>query len=237
MRMVINKIRLIEIELFSYCNRTCNFCPNNYIDRHSKNVELDEDIFKDLINELHFAGYNKYISFSRYNEPFSHKDILNERIKYIRKILPDVTLVTNTNGDFDTSNVDIDEITEMDYDNNKEQFTSDNYKVMSLGKINNRGGALELKQEKRTAPCFEPQYFVGINYDGTVSPCCNIRNDIDKHKPFILGDLHNNDLEDILNNDVSRLFRDFTSSSDFPEPCLYCNKTEGRYTKEKGGIK
>ena len=28
-------IRLVEIEIFSFCNRKCLFCPNSFIDRHS----------------------------------------------------------------------------------------------------------------------------------------------------------------------------------------------------------
>lgn len=34
-------LRLIEIELFSYCNRKCNWCPNKYIDRKSNIIYLD----------------------------------------------------------------------------------------------------------------------------------------------------------------------------------------------------
>ena len=49
---MIKQIRLIEIELFSYCNRTCSFCPNSFIDRLSFNELLDIKIFKKIIKEL-----------------------------------------------------------------------------------------------------------------------------------------------------------------------------------------
>ena len=33
---------MIEIEIASYCNRTCWFCPNSIVDRHTNNIELEE---------------------------------------------------------------------------------------------------------------------------------------------------------------------------------------------------
>ena len=33
-------LKLVEIEIFNYCNRTCEFCPNETIDRKSKVIEL-----------------------------------------------------------------------------------------------------------------------------------------------------------------------------------------------------
>lgn len=237
---MINQIRLVEIELHSECNRTCSFCPNSYIDRKFYK-QLDENVFKNLIDELAFNGYNQTISFSRYNEPFMHKELLIERIRYIREKLPGVKLVTNTNGDFDMNGVDLDEITEMDYDGNKEIIELDNFRVMRLGKINNRGGALKQVHYKkpRNFPCFEPNHFVGIDYTGDVVPCCNLRHDVKKHQPYILGNLKDNSLENILNSKKAEIFRYAVNSGRFdlfPEPCKYCLKLEGRYTKEEGGL-
>jgi len=243
---MLEQIRLIEIELFSQCNRQCSWCPNSYIDRHSENHELDEEVFIKLIDELAEHNYSKYISFSRYNEPFMHRDILEKRIAQIRERLPNVTLVTNTNGDFYIGDIDIDEVTIMDYDNKPRTFdncviTFDNgikWLRTRLGKINNRGGSLDIKSEVRTEPCFEPQYFVGIDYTGDVTPCCNIRGDIKKHRSMILGNLHDDSLENILNSFNAKRIRRITSYGGicFPEPCQYCNKEPGRYTKEHGGI-
>jgi len=240
-KSILDKIRLIEIELTSQCNRTCEFCPNSYIDRHSENIKLNKHIFENLIQELAKHNYSNFISFSRYNEPFMHKGILNKRIKYIRQHLKNVTLVTNTNGDFDISNVDIDQITEMDYEHNKQCFISEDksYRVMRLGVINNRAGALNIKQKERDFPCYEPTYFVGIDFNGDVMPCCNLRHDIKKHKPFILGNLGRNSLEEILNSNKAIEFREAATSGNplyLPEPCKECLKTEGRYTREVGGI-
>ena len=51
-RIFKENVCLVEIGIFSYCNRKCWFCPNSIIDRHSNNIELREDIFLKILNEL-----------------------------------------------------------------------------------------------------------------------------------------------------------------------------------------
>jgi len=234
----IHDVRLIELEIHSYCNRTCLWCPNSYIDRHSSKINMDERLFKSIIDELSDLSFNKVISFSRYNEPFSDKELLMKRIAYIREMLHDVILVTNTNGDYDTSGVDIDQITEMDYDMNKKHYTSADgkYRVTGLTEINNRGGALQMKQVKRDFPCFEPKYFIGIDYTGMVTPCCNIRSDVPIHKPYVLGSLKFETLQEIFESKKAEKFRDDVAHMRFPNICEGCGKKPGRYTRDNGGI-
>ena len=43
---------LIEIELFSYCNRKCWFCPNSTIDRLSTNIVMEESDYLDILSQL-----------------------------------------------------------------------------------------------------------------------------------------------------------------------------------------
>jgi len=240
--MEISDIRLIEIELHSYCNRKCSFCPNSYIDRKSFKTELNEDIFLNLLNELSEQGFKNYISFSRYNEPLSDRPLLEKRIKQIRNILPDTTLVMNTNGDYDWLRLDVDELTIMDYDYYQEDFSytranGHQIRFMNLGEINNRAGALDIEKKERTEPCFEPTYFVGVDYTGDIVPCCNIRHDVEIHKPYVLGNLKEDSLYNILNSTKANIFRHNTSDKKFlPNICKYCIKEEGRYTREKGGI-
>ena len=114
-------LRLIELELWSYCNRKCTWCPNNFIDRQSEIKYMDKQVFLNLINSLKKINYSGYITFSRYNEPLAFTALLNQACEYIKKELPNCTLVTNTNGDFLTKknlhNLYIDELSIMDYDN------------------------------------------------------------------------------------------------------------------------
>lgn len=243
---MLSQIRLLEIELFSFCNRTCTFCPNHFIDRISDNKILDKNLFKKLIQELKDKEYSGVISFSRYCEPFAFRDILEERIKYIREQMPNIKLVCNTNGDYDWEGIDIDELTIMDYDMKlpKEElglFKRDNkpylVKKMRLGKVNNRAGLLKLRKKfVRDFPCYEPSYFVGIDFNGSVNPCCNIRSDVNEHKNYVLGNLHNSTLEDILTSSSATLFRNNVKSCKFDKVCLSCSKKAGRYTADSPSI-
>ena len=119
--MNFGNLKLVEIEIFNYCNRTCEFCPNETIDRKSAVIELPESCFLNTLQELKDQNFKGYVTFSRYNEPLSQDELLKKRANQVREFLPDVTLIFNTNGDFLTKKrldgLDVDEISVMDYDN------------------------------------------------------------------------------------------------------------------------
>ena len=103
--------------------------------------------------------------------------------------------------------------------------------------ITNRGGSLPAYETiPRLNPCYEPLYFIGINYDGTVSPCCNIRNDIENQKPYIIGDLNKQNLSEILNSEERKNFQKIAQHLVKGTPCEFCLNQGGRYTREKGDI-
>lgn len=95
-----DNLKLIEIEVFSYCNRKCWFCPNSYIDRKSETVLMPEETYLSVLQQLKDIDYDKEITYSRYNEPLSKKSIILKRIKQAREYLPKAKLRTNTNGDY-----------------------------------------------------------------------------------------------------------------------------------------
>ena len=95
----LSKFKSCEIELFSYCNRTCWFCPNSFIDRRSKKEYLSESVYLSVLEELRDNGFSGEISYSRYNEPLAD-DIFFERVAQAKKLLPNILLRTNTNGDY-----------------------------------------------------------------------------------------------------------------------------------------
>lgn len=267
----LNNLRLIEIELFGYCNRKCVWCPNNFIDRKKTYNYLDIKYLISLLKELQQINYSNYISFSRYNEPMSQIDFFKSRLQLIKDILPNAILVSNTNGDYLTENnlkgLLINELTIMDYDNKglqqcisklqninctideiKEPYIYAHYnniKILYFTNwqkyciINNRGGNLpQYNATIRDYSCFEPQYFIGINYDGTISPCCQIRNDCENQKPYIIGDLKQQSLKEILNSEKRLQFISNCKNKIFEKdsPCYYCLNNGGRYTRKKGGI-
>ncbi|MBR0554502.1 radical SAM/SPASM domain-containing protein [Ciceribacter sp. L1K23] len=96
-----NSVRLFEIETFSYCNRVCWFCPNKDGSRRQENVRMDPELYTSIIDQLASIGYDKTVTYSRYNEPLYDRIIL-DRIREARAKLPDAKLHTNTNGDYVT---------------------------------------------------------------------------------------------------------------------------------------
>jgi|TARA_R100001530_G_scaffold30114_1_gene23663 MoaA/NifB/PqqE/SkfB family radical SAM enzyme len=113
-------LKLVEIELFNYCNRKCSFCPNETIDRKTNFIALSESSFINVLKDLKDKEFAGYISFSRYNEPLSHINLLKKRALQVREYLPKVTTIFNTNGDFLSKDklkmLSVDEISIMDYD-------------------------------------------------------------------------------------------------------------------------
>ena len=114
--------------------------------------------------------------------------------------------------------------------------------------IEDRGGLLSAcsgvewrnNKEKRTAPCMEPTYFIAIDYNGNVLPCCNMRSDAPSHKPFVLGNIKETSIDEIFNSQKANSFRGVMASGDskkYSSPCQNCQKPPGRYTKDNGGIK
>jgi len=92
-------VELIEFETTSYCNRTCSFCPNSFIDRMSEQVTMPEPAWQAILQGLQEVGYSSTIVWSRYSEPLSERRIV-ERIREVRKAVPRSRICINSNGDF-----------------------------------------------------------------------------------------------------------------------------------------
>jgi len=126
-------LNFIEIETFSFCNRKCWFCTNQMVDRKTENKLLPISDYCHIIGQLKEIGFNGEISFSRYNEPLSHMEIILNRIGIARYVLGEnVTLRINTNGDYLTaeyidllSDAGLDELWIQQYLGNQEKYCHD----------------------------------------------------------------------------------------------------------------
>jgi MoaA/NifB/PqqE/SkfB family radical SAM enzyme len=98
-RLFARLVGMVEVEVHSYCNRTCWFCPNSYIDRRTETKLMDEAVYTRLLADLGEIGFAGVITYSRYNEPFAH-DSFYTRLAQARQAVPDATLHTNTNSDY-----------------------------------------------------------------------------------------------------------------------------------------
>lgn len=89
-------MNVINIEISTYCNRRCSYCPMSIYPREQK--YMSKDLFMKLINELKLIDYCGLILLNFFNEPLFDEH-LNEKIRYVKNILPNVRIAFNTNGD------------------------------------------------------------------------------------------------------------------------------------------
>lgn len=82
-------------------------------------------------------------------------------------------------------------------------------------------------KQQRIIPCVEPEYFISIDYDGNVTPCCHIRADNPNHKDYVMGNIKNQSLLNIISSDKWMEFKELVGSEDYskyPTPCQNCHK-------------
>ncbi len=143
--LFITSVTMVEIEVFSYCNRVCWFCPNATHDRRSSNHHMKHDTYIKILEDLRSCNYNKRISFSRYNEPLADKSIL-DRLSEAREYIPNATLHINTNGDylnrdylFDLYNAGLRALNIQIYLNNEEKYEHERVRQKLERKIRELG--------------------------------------------------------------------------------------------------
>jgi MoaA/NifB/PqqE/SkfB family radical SAM enzyme len=98
-RLFRDHIELVEFETTSYCNRTCSFCPNSFIDRLSEKLTMPEPAWQMILAGLREVDYDGTIVWSRYSEPLSEVRIV-DRIREVRHAAPRCRIGVNSNGDF-----------------------------------------------------------------------------------------------------------------------------------------
>lgn len=92
-------VELIEVETTSYCNRTCSFCPNQFIDRRSEKNPMPEATWQAILHDLAAVDYDGTFVWSRYSEPLSEERIV-ERVREVRTAAPRARICINSNGDY-----------------------------------------------------------------------------------------------------------------------------------------
>lgn len=99
-----NNVELVYIELNSKCNRQCWYCPNSFIDRHSQNISMPQELVNKISTELASIDYSGDITFSYFNEPLID-DNLFSNIEIIRSKAPKAYIHFATNGDYLTHDI------------------------------------------------------------------------------------------------------------------------------------
>ncbi len=93
-------VKTIEIEVSSYCNRVCSYCPNSFIDRRSSKHKMSDALFSSIIQQLSSINWAGSLRFHRYNEPLEDREYILSRLREARGSLPHAELVIFTNGDY-----------------------------------------------------------------------------------------------------------------------------------------
>ncbi len=198
-------LNFIEVEVFSYCNRNCWFCPNSMIDRRSENIYMSEELYLSILKQLQEISFRGTIAFSRYNEPLADRIIL-KRIEQARQALPQVVLHTNTNGDYLNDREYLDELARAGlnklymqcYLKNGEKFEKDNIISIMKKKMAKIGLEFEIAIQEESHILIKPKYsalqeFVyqaidfnshGVDRGGTISSLINYERSAPCFIPF-----------------------------------------------------
>ena len=226
----------VAIEISTYCNRKCDYCPNK--DNETPKEFMSWEIFKKIISDLKELKYSGVIYLSLYNEPL-FDDRLVDFTKYVHQELPEVTQLLISNGDLlniekakELSEAGVDKFLITVHDKNPEknlerlkpvkEFLKEKMRLQTSNELflENRGGAVEIKDEKRKVPyktCQSVRSLV-ISKDGDIILCCQ-----DYFKKYIMGNVMEKSILEIWNSyhDLRvKLLRDNIAELPICKKCL-----------------
>ncbi len=88
----------IEFEIGSYCNRTCNWCPNALNSRGHEKNHVSAKLWRSFLYDLYKHSYSGLLAIHNYNEPLLDPYVY-ERIGDVKNISPQTKMAIFTNGD------------------------------------------------------------------------------------------------------------------------------------------
>lgn len=178
----------ISVEISTYCNRKCSYCPNyNY---ETPKLYADENIVYKTIDYLAELNYSGWINFSFYNEPTLDERLITF-IKYSNNKIPKATIMIFSNGDFlniekakEYKNSGVDQFIITIHDKNpdklfaklseiqKEIGASFYIQILKPENLQTRAGEIKIKTSKPFKYCDFIRNPV-IDKDGNMLICCN----------------------------------------------------------------
>lgn len=234
----------IEIEINSYCNKACSYCPNSEFERVEKG-NMSKTLFNKILHDLQVLNFTGRVSYNFYNEPLLNKD-LEEFIVKTRENLPLCNIVIYSNGSMlslikllNFFKLGVDKFIITKHEDVRDELmdemiaslpdtlkTKVDFKKFDEINLTNRGGALlHLGDNEKTKflPCKIPQKLIVITKDGNVLPCFE-----DYFQKNIMGNVNKNTLTEIWN---SQKFEEFRKNLQIGlrfkyEACKDCNRIE-----------
>ncbi len=231
--------KIVEIEVNSYCNRKCSYCPNSRYKR-KENGEMTEETFHKIIEQLERIHFTGRISYHFYGEPLLCKNLI-PFVRYTKEKLPETRAVLYSNGDFIDENMaeklldaGIDRMVVTNHDGEGNQFglryqkfppeimERVEYLQQEELELTNRGGLLtEVGGAAKTDEiCFVPTTLIVVTLLGNVLPCFE-----DYEQKNVMGNILNEDIVDIWNKPEYVSFREKLAHGErtVNSMCKVCN--------------
>ncbi len=205
----------LQIQTIDYCNRTCDWCPNSYMEKSSKAI-MSPDTFTKILVDLEAAGYKGAVHLYLMGEPLCDPNIIG-RIGEARERLPNNIIFISTNGDlldgpdhvqalFDAG---LTWMSISDYDMRGDFAYTARFPDVVVTSINqleptyyNRAGYVDVHCSHPVEMCewvFKKAY---INYKGDMILCCS-----DYEYKTVFGNIHESTFTELFASTRYRQYR------------------------------
>lgn len=247
-QVVRRRIGLAEKDLFKHiliqtnykCTRKCYFCHYG-LETPPKNIDMDEDLFCNIINQLRDINYKGRVGLFEMNEPLTDKRF-NKFLKYSRENLPKAWIFISSNGDLlsveKAEQLFKDGLNFIYLSSYDEAAVERNLKILKeinpkyRNRINHlnrtyqtawtsRGGNVtQFKKETVLSPCDLVHRVLYIKPTGKIYSCYNDFYNINE-----MGDLNEDKLLDIWFGDKFKQLRQnlIAGNRNFSELCKECD--------------
>ncbi|MBF0125692.1 MAG: radical SAM protein [Magnetococcales bacterium] len=99
-RMLFSRsVKRVYVEISSFCNRRCSYCPNAFIDRISARKFLPDQTLEKIFRELGSIAYRGGLFFNDYNEPLADPNLC-DKMALFKHYCPKALMLIYTNGDY-----------------------------------------------------------------------------------------------------------------------------------------
>jgi radical SAM protein with 4Fe4S-binding SPASM domain len=231
--------RIVAIEISSYCNRKCSYCPVSKETEKIPKMFMEMDLFKIIIKQLQDINFSGSIMYHFYNEPLLDER-LPEFISYVDVNLPKCNSRVFTSGDFLTPHLadslfdaGLHDIVVTDHNLKPGRVEKRIAPILekygdkiSMNRlydrpILNRGGAVEVAEleKKKKGNCTVVYEELNITYTGDVLLCSS-----DYHRSKVYGNINEKNILDIYNNDdYVKARKAIISGVPYYDICVDCN--------------
>ncbi|MCL2661757.1 MAG: SPASM domain-containing protein [Oscillospiraceae bacterium] len=234
----------VEVETINRCNGKCTFCPVNKNDDPRPLIQMPDELFDKIVNELHEMDFSGQFCLFANNEPFMDKR-LEAFAKKARELLPNAYIEIFSNGTLIKLDRFIEIIPHLDHlvidnYNDKLRFNEPTRAIQAYLKKNpehkskvsirmrretnllsSRGGQAPNNSKRKALPlsCLLPFYHLYIRPDGKIGLCC-----VDALYKHTLGDASVQSLKEIWFSETYSKVREMIKQGrDTMDVCKYCD--------------